>query len=64
MQQSDGGILVSALRSYGLVPTRADRGTYVFYDEKITKSKEAYIASVKRRQGDVPWDAVHRTLKL
>ena len=22
------------------------------------------INNVKRRQGDVPWDAVHRTLKL
>ena len=22
------------------------------------------VAPVKRRQGDVPWDAVHRTLKL
>ena len=22
------------------------------------------ILTVKRRQGDVPWDAVHRTLKL
>ena len=23
-----------------------------------------YFLGVKRRQGDVPWDAVHRTLKL
>ena len=26
--------------------------------------KPMAILSVKRRQGDVPWDAVHRTLKL
>ena len=25
---------------------------------------DEYLGDVKRRQGDVPWDAVHRTLKL
>ena len=32
-------ILDSALRSYGLVPTRADRCTYVYYGKKISHSK-------------------------
>ena len=34
---NDANMLDSALRSYGLVPTRADRCTYVYYGKQLPK---------------------------
>ena len=46
------------------------RKTYPSYNlqplllKRYRELEEARAFNVKRRQGDVPWDAVHRTLKL
>ena len=37
---------------------------FVYYQRMRCSTCASKSVSVKRRQGDVPWDAVHRTLKL